>query len=441
MISDVSLIILAIGIVCSLSVLCFFTYHLSTTKNESLFIVNHKIESLICLYIAIMVLGIALTSATESTTTMFWSINDIGLVLCLGPYACKGSVKALTFCFIYIALWIIGLFINENLITNNIKAVGININIIVFSIYILTLSFLFREKIFDEKSVLRILKCISYWGTITFVCAWILGFQDIMQIMFGSMGVYKAHIYGFFNGKNSYGIFLSLSFCADLYLYKINNKSWTTKLTLILKFFAIVFSFSRAALLQVVIVIFFFLWFERKRSIKEWSILSCICFVVLFYILQNGNFSEVVLNDVFRLDVGDAGRTAARDFALSKINGIFEYIFGVGYVGVVYYDIDIDNAWLSIFFTGGLIKLVIYLGLILYFFIVTHRLTKMNKTLGNICLSVGISYLVYGFFESIVLFQSGLINFIFIIFMYFIPCGYCNYIKKSKLPILPRQQV
>lgn len=433
MTSDLFLVILIIGITCSLAVLCFLIYSFFMIRCDLLnFTIKPKIESFMCLYITIMIFGIALTSATESTTALFWSINAVGLFLCLGPYACKGSVRALIFCFIYISFWIIGLFINENLITNNIKAIGININVAIFSIYVLVLSFLSKEKVFNDSSVLKILKCISYWGTISFVFAWIFGFQDIMHVISGSMSVYNARGYGFFNGKNPYGIFLALSLCADLYLYKLKGKNWKIKSICVLKFFAIVFSFSRAALLQIAIVILSFLWFERKRSTKEWIILGCICSLALFYIIQNETVLEVVLNDVFRLEMGDAGRAEARNFALSKIDGIFEYVFGVGYVGIVYYDIDIDNAWLSIFFTGGLVKCTIYLGLLIYFFIVTHRLIKLNKTLGNICLSVGISYLVYAFFEEITLFQSGLINFTFMIFMYFIPCGYCNYIKRSK---------
>lgn len=423
MFKDTSIIILILGIVLCLVFLGKIMYHIYKYHNANLKF-SLDIKNMVCLYISIMVFGITITSLSNSTSTLFWSINAVSLIILFGGYTFKCTKYALFFSCLYIIIWLFGLFINMDLVKNDLKAIGTNINGLIVPIYILILSYVNKRKKIDDRSVIKIFKWLSVWGLIVAIIAWIVGYQDILSGLGGSMGVYQTHGYGFFNNKNIYGIFIALSLCADLYLLKTQSNKLFFTILCVFKFVAVVVSFSRAALLFTCITTFLFFWFERKRSIKAWGTLIIILLVVLFYSIQNPDVLDIVLNKIFRLEIGDAGRSFAREEALSDIDSVVTYVFGVGYGGIDYYNIDIDNGWLAIFFSGGIIRCIIYCGIILYSFIVMHRLTLQNKILGNLCWSVGLSYIIYANFEAITLLELGLINFIFMLFMYFIPCGY-----------------
>ena len=243
------------------------------------------------------------------------------------------------------------------------------------------------------------------------------------------MSAYNVNVAGFFYSKNIYGAFISLTIAADLYLI---TQKWNIKrlFVIIVKILAVVVSFSRAALLQMGIMLFLFIWLKKKRRIKDYALLglgAALVVVVLAAIWSNEQFVKFVLDGVLRVDSGDAGRQALRIQALQKISkGILGVFFGVGFAGIEQLDIDVDNTYLYLLFSGGIIKIMFYLFFVVVSFRNIFLLKNVDEPLYRICISVAISYLAFAFFESVAVLELGLLNILFTMFMFLFPIGLTN---------------
>ena len=148
---------------------------------------------------------------------------------------------------------------------------------------------------------------------------------------------------------------------------------------------------------------------------------------VIVYVINNSLLYNFAYNSVFRINVGDAGREVLRNQAIEKVeNNVVEMIFGVGFAGIDILDIDVDNTYLYIFFSGGIFKILFYLVSILLSIIKILRMKLYNENLYRVCLSVLVSYLFFAYFESVAVLELGLLNFVYTFFVFFIPFSYVN---------------
>lgn len=146
---------------------------------------------------------------------------------------------------------------------------------------------------------------------------------------------------------------------------------------------------------------------------------------VLGYIYNYTAIGALADKFLFRLDVGTAGRIE-RWFGLLDI--IFENPFLllgvsssgfkeiVNSIGVT----QIDNAYIEILLSYGII------GLLLYLFIILKNVHKTNMLINNkkllkIIQSFTVSLLIYGLFESVILFEPGIIQWTISILLFAFP--------------------
>lgn len=384
-------------------------------------------------YLIAMWLGVISVGPLHASSTLFWTVNLVCFILLIFRQILY--LKLQFFALILGCVGVISFFLSIEYLSFDIKGIGTNIGILTLPIYYMLFSNMEQVKPLSEAVIYRNLKVLSHLGTITFLQAWVLDYNDIYQATFGNLDAYKAELSGIFYTKNVYGAFIALSMCADLYLFKKSKDCrYMWIIQCILKILAVALSYSRAAMLQVsVAIILFYILQKRYTLIEIWvAVTAGITAFLITYL--NPSIVVFIQEKILRINTGDAGRSEARIEAIKRVpDTIITKLFGVGYAGVATLDIDIDNSFYYVYFTGGWIKVILYIILIAWSFYKCLLLRKKNVILGNICLAVGISYLAFGWFESVPLFELGLLNYVFMWFMYFIPCGNDEVdIKKEK---------
>ena len=374
-----------------------------------------------------MLVGIALRTYVTHSVSIVWIVNIIGLVIFCGRGQVYGRSKTLVIALLYILFNIFSILINVNYLSYSIKAIGTNINILVFPIYFVLCDNIAREKPLSEEQLQQVLKCISLVGFLVFLYAIIIGRSDIINVFRGTLNVYRANNSGFFYGKNIYGAFISLTIAADLYLLT-KNQNRKRLLIILIKFLGVVLSFSRAALLQAALMFFIYLWLARKRAKREWIVMIFLLVIIILLIYTNQTLYNFFDKNVLRFHTaGDAGRADLRAQAISRIGDVWRSsLFGVGFAGIDALQIDIDNTYLYLFFSGGGIKIVFYIGLLITWVKTFIKARLQNSEISHLSIAVGISYFAFAYYESIALFELGLLNFMFTLYMIILPIAIRN---------------
>lgn len=379
------------------------------------------------IYIFIMLFAVSLRTYVTHSATIVWIVNLLGLLVCYGKYILRQKAEILIIVVLYIIASFITIGLNTEYFNGSIKALGTNINIFVFPFFAMLISSFARRKVLKDEQIEYLFKIISIIGLFTVLIAWGTGYRYLSRVFRGTLNPYRADILGisgFFYGKNIYGAFISLSLAPDLYfLAKTHQRKYIV--LMIVKIAAIVLSFSRAALLQAGIMCFLFFWLNRKRTLKEWGLLGIVFLAFLVFFIFNNQFHRFIMRSVLRTSIGDAGRGFLRARALSRVGEVYKImVFGIGFAGVDALSVDIDNTYLYLLFTGGIVKILFFIGVVYIFFLKTKELKRYNPSLACLSLAVGGSYFVFAFYESIAILELGLLNFLFALFMLVIPCGY-----------------
>lgn len=383
------------------------------------------------LYQIVMLVGIAITSALQGSSTMFWVVYLFGFFGILYPYLFKGTKRSWLFLFFYVFISFVTMLVNSRYFAFDVKTIGLTSGVLIVPLYVMMFDGLRIDPKMGNVEIEKMMSTISVIGTAIVIYIWAVSAKDIIGTLSSSLGAYKADLCGFFNSKNSYGAYVALSLCPDVYLYKHKCKKSFWVISGVIKLIAVFLSYSRAALLQVAITVAVFFVLEVGRSWKEWMLGFAGCTIALSFVAKNKNIQDYLFKQVIRVDNGDAGRGSAREYALSKFESVKDYVFGLGYGGLNYFDIDIDNSWYYIFITGGALKIIVYSIIILFAVAQIFKIRKYNLELSNICFSVTASYIIYAMFESVPILELGLLNFMFMIYMFFIPYGYSTDEKMS----------
>ena len=375
-------------------------------------------------YFIIMLLAVIIHTYFVSSIAVVWAINFTGLVLIFGNRLRKVGCGWFRFISLYLLFSVLTFLFNIEYFNGSLKSIGTNVNLIVTPIYIILLFEYSSIKPFSDNKIFDLFNFISALGLFSVAFAWITGYRDIIRVVYGSMNAYQAEASGLFFGKNIYGAFISLSASVDLYQYVQSRKTRYLAL-FVLKFVAVMVSFSRAALLQAVLFSFLFLWMNRKSVLHDWMLIIIVVLLFAVAILMNQQILNNFIKTFVRFEAGDAGRAAERSRAISAIgNNILEIIFGVGFSGLDSLSLDIDNTFLYLFFTGGIIKCTFFVYLFIHLFHYLRRLKIYNASLSNYCLAMAFSYFAYAFFESVAVFELGILNYMFTFFIFMIPSGY-----------------
>ncbi len=377
-------------------------------------------------YIVLMLIAVAISTYLDAGSYLFWTINGIAYFLLFWKYYIVQSVRIWWCAFAYWAFCLITILLNTTYLTADLKSTGMQVNLFFTPLFFMMFDKVNHEKPFTQYDVKKLLRFLSILGTLSAVVAIVTGFSDLLAVFSGGLSAYNAEVAGFFYNKNIYGAFVGLTLCADVYLYQ-EEKTIKKAIVCVFKYFCVVVSFSRAALLQASVAIFVFFWLSRKRSKKEWAALISLAIISVIVIYQNQNLQRILIDQVLRLEVGDAGRTKLRQNAIEAVDmGTLKSFFGIGYAGINFFDVDIDNTYYYTFFSGGIIKLAFFVCVSIVSFVHILQLKTLNRLLENICLSVWVSYYIFAYFESVAILEIGLLNFCYMVYMFLIPLGCKN---------------
>lgn len=385
------------------------------------------ITSSIIIYLIIMLMAMCIYTSLDLSVAILWIGNLIGFAFTLLRYSIRLSGKSI---FVLIASFVlissISTIINIDWITDDIKTLGIHVNIAIIVFYMCLYSS-FRSGLYTIE-IEKLLKAISYMGLFTAIYAWIYDFNGYVAIFQGA-SVYSQHIEGFFNNKNAYGCFISLSLLADLYIYR-KKKNYRPLFNAAIKFVAVVVSFSRAALLFLLVVISVYWLFCSKNKLRNFSIIFGMIVFALFVIQVYEPAYEFLINKVVRPEVGDAGRTIIRNRAWEIfLRYDYAFLIGIGYAGLSELSLDLDNTYMYELFTGGFAKCLIIS--ILYIINLCMLVKEMKKEYNKLALSCAIGYLVYMIFESMAPLELGINTFMFFLLIFILPS--CRTMCRSKV--------
>lgn len=377
------------------------------------------------IYLATMLSAIFIRTYFFETISVVWIINFIGLGWFFRNNLLHPTKNILWICTLYIFSAIGTLAVNTELLEWGPKAVGTNLNTLAVCMFWVICNSQIKMQFWTISTIEAFCKFLSVLGLITILYAWVADSASVLSIMRGA-SAYSIKTYGFFYSKNIYGAFVALTIIADLLLYQEKGRFKYLFFSGV-KIVAVVLSFSRAALLLGISIYAFtaLLSLRQKNILKLVIIFAFLGLCVGLFILSHESAMQFMINQVFRVEVGDAGRTFLRQMALDKFgSSLWHILFGVGYFGIDFLDIDIDNTYFYLLFSGGILKVFIYVVAYIISIKRILQLRRHNMILGNLCLSVSVSYLLFAYFESVALFELGLLNFLFGIWMYIIPFGW-----------------
>lgn len=307
-------------------------------------------------------------------------------------------------------------------ILDSTKSLGLNLNIFVKFASIYFIIGTLKNSHCKIDDIIKYIKVVYFSG---FVAALynLKNIKVILGMVSNKSGAYSLVTNSFFDNKNTFGIFLGISIACGILLFRINNKK-TYLIGIAFQLIMLISSFCRSALLFLAVFILVFVVSPNvnNKMIKRYAIIAVLLLIILVIIKPEliAFFREKVLR---MEEYGDAGRTAIWEYVFSYFNlSFFEYLFGVGASdlnssGISY----MHNVFIEMFFTGGLIKIAFYCALFILGGIKISQTKKTYPILGQFCLAILIGYLVFGMFESVILFELGLIPYMFTAFIFFIP--------------------
>lgn len=235
----------------------------------------------------------------------------------------------------------------------------------------------------------------------------------------------------FFDNKNTYGLFLFCGIIGCCLCINSSPQKWFPRLALFLIFANLLVCASRTALFASVGYIVIYYVLANGKSIYAW-LTAIVVVLFVYYLSVNVDFvSTFLTNHVFRNDSGLLDRNTMAEVTLDNISGI-GWLFGYGenassymaqYTGYAYF----HNTFIEIMATGGIVKALLYLALIIKSFIVSTKIFRhYSKKIGAVFMAAWIAYFIYSFGESVVILNGDTQGFIMTIFLLTLPQLYYN---------------
>ena len=225
--------------------------------------------------------------------------------------------------------------------------------------------------------------------------------------------VYSDMMSSFFDNKQTFGMFLFVATIVSVLGFVLSKKKIYIAFALI--FFAMLFiCSSRTSLLAcIVFVLTMLLLLSRsnKKLAFQLLLLAVALVVVVRTIPSLRRFTSEVLLDTERTI---RAREEIWDVAFQAMKGskvLFGY--GEGSAGLVIKAINADlvgnahNGLIHVYVTGGLIKFVLYICVVVYSIICIRRIHKRNAMLANVFLAAVAGLIAFSMGESLVFLDTS----------------------------------
>ena len=289
-----------------------------------------------------------------------------------------------------------------------------------------------------KRNILHFTYFIFAYSLFSIIYAFVVQGKEYIVFLSSPSGTGLSKFTSFFGNKNSFGSVMLISFLLSMYWY---NETKNFKF-LFISFIYMVFSFmtfsKTSAFISVIIMSIVYINFCRRIIISRHRSFDLLIIIVpivlltsllfLMYIEPFSNFSVFkFLANIFNKFLGFDGSISSNGLFTGRED--FWYFsfklflspqhFLLGYTPAAIDNIVFESAiniygtkslmstYGTVFISYGLIGIIVFLLLICYIFKIILLKKKKEKTLINTL--VFMSYLVYSFFESMVIFDSAII--------------------------------
>jgi len=322
-------------------------------------------------------------------------------------------------------------------LTNNyVQSLYMILPIIFFIHYLISYCMLASVKI-KEIDLSYFFKLFSKFAFIACVYNIIINFSSIINISVLSKYI---HISSFFNHRNGFGQFLFFAIIGIVYLILEDKKNKKNYLLLLFFLFNLLFTFSRASILATGIFLFLIFFKSSSKGITKkilWILFLIVVMILgTIFVINNPSMLEFIDYYVIRTDDGLTGRDTLWMFAIDVFeNGNYLLGYGLGSTVDLLEKFDFTNThntYVEVLVLGGVMYLLAMLALYIYIYIKEKKAEKHLEAKFIVFRMSLISFLVYTFFEKVLLFGTGYAPIITTIFMVTIPLIIINNIKKSE---------
>jgi len=396
------------------------------------------VKSLVGLFLALSLMMILSHYVRINTSVILWLSGLIGLLSVVvnltifKKYTCKKNTVAFgciitLFQFIPVLLYQVHIF-------DDIKSIGLNITLLTIPLHFIFWATAESSYVtISDEDINRVIFGIFVISSIMTIIIFALEFRSIPRILSNRTNAYASAWNGFFPNKNMLGSFSALGLVAGIETLFFSEDKKKVILLNIPIAIALVFSLCRDALLflGVFLLVFLLRRFDRKKQLsssqkkgKNIFLITLIILVIaaIIAIMMSPSIRSFIHDKVLRLDIGDASRGTIQQNIINSINekGVSAWLLGVGYSELNYISShDCHSIYLYSYATGGIIKLL-FLAIVLIFAIRNIHKCR-NEFLKDYSYGILFAYLVFGFFETNQMFEVGLVNYEFFLFIFLLP--------------------
>ena len=154
-----------------------------------------------------------------------------------------------------------------------------------------------------------------------------------------------------------------------------------------------------------------------------------IVFLIFLIITNNNSITNFLDYYIFRKQDGLTGRSNVWGIALNKLHDWHFLIgYGLGSSPGLLKTVDLynsHNTYIELLLTGGIMLFIFYF--IIYLYIIKSSVMIKNSTIRNHHISFILAFIVYTFFEKVLLFGTGYAPIMFTIFLIVLPIFDKNY--------------
>lgn len=254
---------------------------------------------------------------------------------------------------------------------------------------------------------------------------------DIITSLSTSIRSYELNLSSFFDNRNTFGFYLFLAAACNFYLILKNRRNLFFYFTMLIIVGSLLLTLSRSSMVALLVFLLAFLILENRIKLYFKYFVACVGIIVAIATIPSLN--EFITNNVIREEAGLSGRDAVYSQAAGLLNTGKDILFGIGYnssqaqleqqTGYT----SAHNTYLAILMRGGVLLLSFFIVAMIFAANKMAKVRQHNQQLGNFFIALLISYLVYSFTESQVIFFSSVTSFTITTFIIFIPLYLSNY--------------
>ncbi len=322
------------------------------------------------------------------------------------------------------------------LIKNNTSNIMDILNVFVKFFSFFTIIGIFSKYKISKIQYSNFLKFLLFLGMIAIIFNFVRYYNEMLNIFYVN-SAYEVKFNSFFINRNTYAQLLIFSFTSSFILYN----QFKTKRYLLYTFIILlnlIFTFSRSALLVVIIFIISYYILSLKRKIINIIPLFAIPIIIII-LLSFSQINEFIINIMIRPQSGTTSRVFLWRIGIDILakNSI---IFGVGnYKGIElmqsygFSQREFHNFYIETLVTGGILELIVYIIIFIEIIKKVVKLKKADIIFYKWYVSLIVSIVFYLFFESASFLTIGYVGFLFTSIFILIPLTYYNYNKLNKL--------